>query len=182
MQALESDLFLGKDGVRTLFRIEECTRAVDIQPFSSFKSEAEVLLIPGAYLEVVDVGDMGHGLVIITLKQIEPPFEMLDFEWEVGSTTAVASGGGSSGTDESVVLQVSCVCRMPNTHVSFQRAKGSVFVFCARLCCCVQLQGMGFSAEQIDKGCKHGKTAAQVVEWITKQSANMENMNPIFGQ
>jgi TPR repeat protein len=33
---------------------------------------------------------------------------------------------------------------------------------------------MGFSAEQIDKGCKHGKTAAEVVEWITKQSANME--------
>jgi hypothetical protein len=49
VQALESELFLGKDGVRTLFRIEECTMAVDIQPFSSFKSEAEVLLIPGVY-------------------------------------------------------------------------------------------------------------------------------------
>jgi hypothetical protein len=108
MQALESDLFLGKDGIRTLFRIDECTRAVDIQPFSSFKSEAEVLLIPGAYLEVVDVGDMGHGLVIITLKQIKPPFEMLDFEWGVGSV-AVATGGGGSSSNESVAQQVTCV-------------------------------------------------------------------------
>lgn len=70
MKALESDLFLGKDGKHTLFNIENCTRA------------AEVLLLPGTYLEVVNVGDMGHGLVIISLCQIKPPFKMLDHERE----------------------------------------------------------------------------------------------------
>jgi hypothetical protein len=82
MKALENDMFLGKDGVRTLFRIDNCTRAVDIQAFSAYASEAEVLLIPGAYLEVVDVGDMGHGLVIISLKQISPPAEMFDLDMD----------------------------------------------------------------------------------------------------
>jgi hypothetical protein len=47
MKALENEMFLGKDGVRTLFRIDNCTRAVDIQAFSAYASEAEVLLIPG---------------------------------------------------------------------------------------------------------------------------------------
>jgi hypothetical protein len=31
----------------------------------------------------------------------------------------------------------------------------------------VQLHGMGFSAEQIEEGCKHGDKAEEVVEWIT---------------
>jgi hypothetical protein len=82
MSALESDLFLGKSGTRTLFRIDNCTRAVDIQKFSVSPTEAEVLLIPGAHLEVVDVGDMDNGLVIITLKQILPPFDAIDFDWD----------------------------------------------------------------------------------------------------
>jgi hypothetical protein len=82
MSALESEMFLGKSGTRTLFRIDNCTRAVDIQKFSAFPTEAEVLLIPGAHLEVVDVGDMGNGLVIITLRQIPPPFDAIDFDWD----------------------------------------------------------------------------------------------------
>jgi hypothetical protein len=99
MSALESDLFLGKSGTRTLFRIDNCTRAVDIQKFSGFPMEAEVLLIPGVHLEVVDVGDMGNGLVIITLKQIPPPFDPIDFDWdEQGDGGILISSSSSSSS------------------------------------------------------------------------------------
>ena len=62
MQALEAEKFLGKDGDQTLFHIENCTRAADICDFSAFAQEVKVLLLHGTYLEVVNVGDMGHGL------------------------------------------------------------------------------------------------------------------------
>jgi hypothetical protein len=96
MHALENDLFLGKIGTRTLFRIDDCTRAVDIQSFSAFPTEAEVLVIPGAYLEVIDVGDMGHGLVIISLRQITPPYDVLGFDWGDADLGGLAAKSSSS--------------------------------------------------------------------------------------
>jgi hypothetical protein len=154
MQALENDLFLGKDGVRTLFRVENCTRAVDIQPFSSYETEAEVLLIPGAYLEVTDVGDLGHGLVIITLKQIKPPFEMLDFEWGAGSASvALEEEKIDSDVDNELKQDVQ----------DDENGDSTIFAHLQK-----KLQGMGFNQQQIDEGCKHGETIEQVIEQIVQ--------------
>jgi hypothetical protein len=104
MSALESELFLGKSGTRTLFRIDNCTRAVDIKHFSAFPMEAEVLLIPGAHLEVVDVGDMGNGLVIITLRQIPPPFDAIDFDWDDDGNGSVDMSALTNGNNMSAVV------------------------------------------------------------------------------
>jgi TPR repeat protein len=45
----------------------------------------------------------------------------------------------------------------------------------------MQLQGMGFSDEQIGEGCKHGDTAEEVVEWITAH-AEMEKARKDYAE
>jgi len=69
---LNNPIFLGKEGNRTLFHIE-CTYGIDIQKYSSLPNEAEVILLPGTYFQVCDSLDLGNGLIMINLKQIQPP-------------------------------------------------------------------------------------------------------------
>ncbi|CAF1154048.1 unnamed protein product, partial [Didymodactylos carnosus] len=69
---LQSDLFLGKSGNRTMFIIE-CMDGKIIQKYSHFSDESEVLLLPCSYFEVLDNIDQGNGLYAIHVKQIQPP-------------------------------------------------------------------------------------------------------------
>jgi len=69
-------LFLGK-GPRTLFNIH-CNNSVNIKILSQFQTEDEVLLPPATYLEVTNVFDAENGLMIIELKEVPPPFDMID--------------------------------------------------------------------------------------------------------
>jgi len=74
MDALK--IFLGKEE-RTLFCIETSS-AVDIMEFSEFKQESEVLLPPGTFLKVKNKFDTGGGLVIVEMKELKPPFSIID--------------------------------------------------------------------------------------------------------
>jgi len=74
---LNNQLFLGQNGNRTLFHIE-CTSGVDIQKYSSLPNEAEVILLPGTYFQVCDTLDLGNGLIMVNLKQIQPPVPIFD--------------------------------------------------------------------------------------------------------
>jgi len=60
MGILENDLFLGKTSKRTLFNLT--TRSgVDIGPFSMYRKEKEILLLPGIRLQFetrLDQGDL----------------------------------------------------------------------------------------------------------------------------
>lgn len=66
---LQNDMFLGKDGNRTMFMIET-SFGVDVCRYSAIKSEKEVLVLPGSVLLVADTPlDLGHGLHQVHLKQ-----------------------------------------------------------------------------------------------------------------
>lgn len=72
LSALQSDLFLGKTGKRTLFSIS-LKHGFNIKPYSFYPSEAEILIPPGIEFEVVDTLDVGHDAHIIQLREVEPP-------------------------------------------------------------------------------------------------------------
>ncbi|CAF1101953.1 unnamed protein product [Didymodactylos carnosus] len=76
IEILQSEQYLGKTGARTLFSIE-CTQGKVIKDHSYFKTENEIILLPGTYLEVISQLELADDLHIIQLKQIEPPFELL---------------------------------------------------------------------------------------------------------
>lgn len=81
LTVLESDLYLGTEGERTLFSIE-ILNGRSIRAHSHFDTEDEILLLPGTYMEVQSQFIPAPNLHIIHLKQkipeeilLEPPFE-----------------------------------------------------------------------------------------------------------
>ena len=75
IDVLQSDLFLGKIGLRTIFSIE-CQSAIDIREHSYIPDEDEVLLLPATQFEVIGCLDLGD-LRIVQLKEIRPPYPLL---------------------------------------------------------------------------------------------------------
>lgn len=79
LSTLTNPLFLGKEGVRTIFNIQIFS-GVDIMRYSAFQgedSEAEVLLFPGTKLRVVDTMDMGNSLYQVHLQEVKVPVSLL---------------------------------------------------------------------------------------------------------
>ncbi|CAF1555747.1 unnamed protein product, partial [Didymodactylos carnosus] len=77
IRVLEAEQFLGKTGTRTLFNIE-CSNGKFIKNHSYFNYENEVLLMPATEFQVTGRLDSGNGLHIITLKQVESKFPLLE--------------------------------------------------------------------------------------------------------
>jgi hypothetical protein len=80
LSVLQSKLFLGQEGKRTMFSIE-CFNGKKIREHSSFKNEDEILLLPGSQFIVrshLQPSKKDPDLVIIHLKQVEPPFTLLE--------------------------------------------------------------------------------------------------------
>jgi hypothetical protein len=74
IEVLESNKFLGKNGLRTIFSID-CINGKSIVNHSYFKNkEKEIVLMPGSYFEVISQANPAHDLHIIQLKEITPPF------------------------------------------------------------------------------------------------------------
>ncbi|CAF1671904.1 unnamed protein product, partial [Adineta ricciae] len=82
LQALEQPMYLGTTGPRTLFSIE-CFNGKDIKSHSYYKEEDEVLLLPGFYFKVVGKVQVGNGLHIIQLREVTPPFALLEPPFDV---------------------------------------------------------------------------------------------------
>ena len=68
-EVLENETFLGKVGNRTLFSIE-CKNGKQINEYSNFPGEEEVLLLPGFHYEVVSTLATGDHMYLISLKEI----------------------------------------------------------------------------------------------------------------
>ncbi|CAF1020163.1 unnamed protein product [Adineta steineri] len=77
MDVLENDQFLGSTGTRTFFTIE-CINGKDIQQHSQYKCEDEILLLPGRQFKVVACLNQPGGLYMIHLKELEPPYPLLE--------------------------------------------------------------------------------------------------------
>jgi hypothetical protein len=75
MMVLQSELFLGKKGVRTMFTIE-CLNGKDICKHSYYDSEDEILLLPATQFKVISCLDQGD-LKMIHLREIIPKFRLL---------------------------------------------------------------------------------------------------------
>ncbi|CAF1038429.1 unnamed protein product [Rotaria sordida] len=75
-QFLEQEKFLGKTGVKTLFRIE-CETGKSIRAHSYCKTENEILLLPATRLRVISQMDSSNGAIVIHLKEIKSPFPLL---------------------------------------------------------------------------------------------------------
>jgi len=70
MGVLQNELFLGNKGTRTMFCLSQSS-GVDIQRYSMYKTESEVLLLPGRRLQVTSGLDQG-GLQIVQLEETFP--------------------------------------------------------------------------------------------------------------
>jgi hypothetical protein len=77
MDVLENEQCLGSIGTRTFFTIE-CTSGKDIRQHSYFQSEDEILLPPGRQFQVLGCLNQPGGLHLIQLKEIEPPYPLLE--------------------------------------------------------------------------------------------------------
>ncbi|CAF4733248.1 unnamed protein product, partial [Rotaria sp. Silwood2] len=77
LEVLEQPMYLGDSGPRTLFNIE-CMNGKPIKPHSYYKTEDEILLLPGFYFEVVSKVNAGNGLYIIHVRELTPPYVLLE--------------------------------------------------------------------------------------------------------
>jgi hypothetical protein len=71
---LEDPTFLGPEGERTLFALD-CTGGKDVQRFSSYNAEAEILVPPGIQFQVTNRMPIpgSSGLVLVNAKQMATP-------------------------------------------------------------------------------------------------------------
>ena len=76
ISVLESPLYVGKSGPRTMFSIETNSGKL-IRGHSYFQHEDEILLPPGRYFKVIDKSSPAQDLHIIHLREIQPPHPML---------------------------------------------------------------------------------------------------------
>ncbi|CAF4581251.1 unnamed protein product [Rotaria sp. Silwood2] len=84
LRVLESEIYLGTTGERTLFSIETINGR-SIRAHSRFTTEDEVLLLPGTYMEVKSQLSPAPDLQIFHLKQIQPPDILLAAPFEGNS-------------------------------------------------------------------------------------------------
>jgi hypothetical protein len=77
VDVLSNEQYLGQTGTRTLFTIE-CHSAKSIKPFSFYPEEEEVLLPPARQFQVTGCLNSGNDLHIITLKEIQPKFPLIN--------------------------------------------------------------------------------------------------------
>ena len=98
MEVLTSEQFCGPDGPRTVF-VVRTAHARDIAAFSAFASEEELILLPGAQLKVTAVVDMGHGLHLVQMDEVDDPMSLVDLR-ERYLSAAGRMGSSFSSQDE----------------------------------------------------------------------------------
>ena len=81
LSVLESDLYLGNAGTRTLFSIETIN-ARTVRSHSHFTAEDEILLLPGTFFEVKSRLNPAPDLYLVHLQQKIPPHDLLEPPFE----------------------------------------------------------------------------------------------------
>ncbi|CAF3940622.1 unnamed protein product [Adineta steineri] len=81
LSVLESDLYLGNTGTRTLFSVETINGRT-IRAHSHFVTEDEILLLPGTYFQVKSQISPAPDLHIVHLQQKIPPHVLLEPPFE----------------------------------------------------------------------------------------------------
>jgi hypothetical protein len=81
LSVLESELYLGNVGTRTLFSVEAINGRT-VRSHSHFTTEDEILLLPGTYFEVKSRLNPAPDLYIVHLQQKIPPHVLLEPPFE----------------------------------------------------------------------------------------------------
>ncbi|CAF4016817.1 unnamed protein product, partial [Rotaria sp. Silwood1] len=76
IEVLQSELFLGKTGTRTMFTIE-CNSGKDISKHSFYPKEEEILLLAATQFKVIGCLDNGNDHYTIQLKEMKASFPLL---------------------------------------------------------------------------------------------------------
>jgi RNA-binding protein YhbY len=92
---LQSELFLGQQGVGTLFIID-CFSGKEISEYSHYEKEDEVLLVTARQFVVVSRINPKPQLWIIQVKEIEPPFPFLKMDSSISSTLEMPLEDGTN--------------------------------------------------------------------------------------
>ncbi|CAF1165651.1 unnamed protein product [Adineta steineri] len=108
MKLLESDQFLGKSGLRTMFSID-CSNGKSVIAHSYFTTtEQEIILMPGSYFEVIGQVNPAPDLHSIELKEItpsmalvKPPFSQVSEQ--KASSTASKPNASFSSTSTNII-------------------------------------------------------------------------------
>jgi hypothetical protein len=77
IHVLENEQYLGSSGARTLFNID-CNNGKNIRRHSQFTDDDEMLLLPARQFQIDSCLNQGNGLRIIQMKEIEPPFPLIE--------------------------------------------------------------------------------------------------------
>jgi hypothetical protein len=77
IHVLENEQFLGSSGARTLYNMD-CNNGKNIQRHLQFTNEDEILLLPARQFQIVSRLDQNNNLHIIQMKEIEPPFPLIE--------------------------------------------------------------------------------------------------------
>ncbi|CAF1405824.1 unnamed protein product [Rotaria magnacalcarata] len=77
INVLQNELFLGATGPRTFFTIE-CDSGKDIRKYSCYQVDNEILLPAARQFKVVSCLSQGEDLYMIQLKEIQPPFPLIE--------------------------------------------------------------------------------------------------------
>ncbi|CAF2066600.1 unnamed protein product [Rotaria magnacalcarata] len=77
IDVLQNEQFLGTTGPRTFFTIESDS-GKDIRKYSCYQVEDEILLLAARQFKVVACLSQGENLYMIQLKEIQPPFPLID--------------------------------------------------------------------------------------------------------
>ncbi len=117
---LQSELFLGQQGIGTLFVIE-CFSGKEIRYYSQYEKEDEVLLVAARQFRVVDRLNPKSQLWIIQVKEIDPPFPFLKTESSISSTlemTLVDDKNNSSSLPANICSKCSKIISVVNAETN----------------------------------------------------------------
>jgi hypothetical protein len=119
LEILQSEQFLGTEGLRTLFSIE-CQNAKSVAAHSYFKdTEKEFILMPGSYFEVVGQLHPAKDLHIIHLKEIQPPFPLVKPPFNKASSSVTTNKlSGIVAPNISTLVLYGTTCTILNSRQS----------------------------------------------------------------
>ncbi|CAF3442033.1 unnamed protein product [Rotaria sp. Silwood1] len=104
IKVLESEVFFGKTGTRTLFQID-CYTGKDIKNHSFIQQEDEILLLPARQFVVKSCLDSDDGLHIIQIKETEPSYPLIEpvsVPKPIGQPLKNAASAGSQATGKQI--------------------------------------------------------------------------------
>ncbi|CAF3724295.1 unnamed protein product [Rotaria sordida] len=95
VRVLQNEQVLGTTGPRTFFTIE-CNSGKDIRKYSCFKAEDEILLPAARQFKVEACLSQGNGFYLIQLKEIQPPFPLIELVPTTPATKVPAAAAAAA--------------------------------------------------------------------------------------